>query len=223
MKKALLCLTFAYFTAASSHAALILVNFGTAASAPTGLPETWNNFSGTANGSNIPLNTSTNGSTGYTLTAGGGDATSGINTLYETTAVPPTNPTSPFTPTAVPLSAAFQTGARTFTLTGLDPALTYSISLYSYINRTDSRGTRFSINGTNVNLEPARIGAATSGAVAYFENISPTAGTITINVTSTAGNNWILNAMSVSYVPEPSTALLGLAGMGIFCACRRRA
>jgi hypothetical protein len=198
------------------EAANILVDFGPTSGNTTAVPETWNNFNGTAAASTMALWTSLNAPSGYTLTLN-----NAVSILNESALQLPTSPAAPFTLSTVTMDGFFTTGASSITLSGLNPSLGYTISLYSYIDRNTSRRTRYTIDGANIDVEPSRIGSETSGAVATFNNISPTAGSITINVSSLVASNWILNAMTVTEIPEPSMSLLFLSGVGLFCLRRR--
>lgn len=219
MKNPLIATLVAFTAACPLQAAIILVDFGPSSGNTTGTPDTWNNFNDAGAGANQALRTSTNAVSNYTLTFNGA-----VNHLNDDPApAAPTSPPAPFTPFSVTRDGIFTTATTTITLSGLEAGLTYSISLYSYVNRDSTRLTRFAIDGTNIDVEPARLAGATSGAVATFSNITPTAGSITITASSQASTNWILNAMSISYVPEPSSAILALSGAGLFCIRRRRA
>ncbi|WAC18483.1 PEP-CTERM sorting domain-containing protein [Luteolibacter sp. SL250] len=218
MKKTLAATLLACAASLPVQAAIILVDFGPSSGNTTGAADTWNNFNGTAAASSMALSTSTGTPSGYTLTLN-----NTVSPLNEPTGTQPTSPPAPFTLATVTTDGMFSTGTTTLTLSGLNSSLNYTISLFSYVNRDTSRQSRFSINGTNIDVEPSRIGAGTSGAVATFNNITPTAGDITISMSSLVANNWILNAMSVTEVPEPSAAVLVLSGAGLSCIRRRRA
>lgn len=139
----------------------------------------------------------------------------------------------------------FQAGdsAATVTITGLNPALDYDFQLFGTretANGTDTRWTRYSITGdAGSQIAWLQTSGAGSGSAAKpngnddtfatFSGISPTAGgTITLTFTGfttengATGTFGYLGAMSITAVPEPSTALLAGSMLGFALLRRRR-
>lgn len=218
MKKNLLLFVIA--TAAHASAASILIDFG---SVPTpGISPTWNNFTATADLSSLALSDSTGTATGYSITLSGGD----INSLSDNTTSPITNTYSPFTPATVIQDSVFQAGPRTFTLSGLNPSVAYSLTFYSYVDRNTTRNTRFDITGYSpLTLHPSGVPSSafdSGGEAGTISSVTPDSfGNIAITVTNLDAN-WILNGMEITYtIPEPSAALLFIFGLLPFVRRRR--
>ena len=208
MKKALLFC--AIISAAHATAASILIDFGPTAT--PGSSPTWNNFTSTTDASSLALSDSTGAPTNYTITLSDGD----INSLSDNT-TPPLTTYNPFTPATVQQDSIFQSSARTFTLSGLDPSVAYSLTFYSYVDRNTSRSTDFSIPGyAPLTLEPSGdpIASDSGGMVGTILSVTPdSSGNIAITVDNNAAN-WILNGMEITYtIPEPSAALLSIFGL----------
>lgn len=207
-------LLFSLLFASPLTAATILIDFGTAQT--SGQPQTWNNFTGTANGSSIPVLRDTTGvETPYALTLSGGSVSG--NSLNPTN---PTNTYNPFTPTTVIQDFLFIDDLRTFTLSGLTPGVLYDLTFFAYASDRTSRGTRFTIAGhTPLDLQPSNNVGGTpnpsGGQVGDILGVAPdSSGNIAIDVTSTVANNWILSGLAINYtIPEPSTALLSACGL----------
>jgi len=201
-------------------ATTILIDFGP--NATTGTPATWNNFSPSTTGaSSTSLVDSTNTATSYTF-AINGSITSPIIGDNNTDVARVNATASPFNITTVMSDAIYHNAQRTLTLSGLDPSVAYTIRFYSYVTRTDSRQTQFTINSASQVVEPA---SGTSGGVVTFSNIMPnSSGIINADVVRAAnniGNNWILSAVEITYtIPEPSAAML--SALGIIPLLRRR-
>ena len=116
-----------------------------------------------------------------------------------------------------------------FKLTGLDLGSTYSFSFYaSRTGVSDNRETGYTINGGNngfVGFNPAN---NVDGISTTVSGILPTAsGEITISLAPTANNNnanhfTYLGVMRVDAVPEPSSWLLALGGVGLLMVVNRR-
>lgn len=211
MKKTLIMLLAAV---ANAGASTILIDFGTTAT--TGTPSYWNNFSTLTNEASIPLFDTAGpgpGNTPYFLALSGGDI---LNVPDNPTTV--TTTYNPFTPANVLIDSVYQSSARTFTLSGLNPAVAYTITFFSYVNRDSPRDTVISIPGqTSMTLHPSgdpTAAYASGGDVGTFSSIVPGAGgTIPITFTNLHGN-WILNGMEITYtVPEPATAFLSVLGL----------
>lgn len=209
----------AFLGSAPVKATTLLIDFGPTAT--TGLPQTWNNFTGTVNGSSLTdLKDSSGASTLSNLTYTGSSALLTLNdnnttSIISTTAVP-------FNLTSVIVDSIYLATTGTFTLSGLNPALTYDLTFYAYVNRTGSRLSNYTVNGNTVSIQPASTETGGKGGTASLTGMAPTpSGDLVITIESGAGTNWILNGMQVIYVPEPSTALLSLVG-ATFLLRRRR-
>lgn len=196
------------------QAATIYVDFNT-----THAPSTtahWNPYSLTAN-IPISLNNSDNTPTVYTLSL------SGTIQPYSDTA--PSNPSLPY-PDGATRDGMYQNAQRTFTLSGLNPSLTYTLTLYGYANRGTSRETLVTIiGGDSDTYEPS--GGGNTGGHVTFSDISPTSGgEIVFTVepgpnADPANKNFILSALQIDYtIPEPATALL--SAFGLIPLLRRR-
>lgn len=210
MKKTLQLFSILALTSAA-NAATMLVDFG--ATPTPGTAPAWNNFTVRDAGTALALVDTTNVASGVTLT---------INSSFSLLAESPA-PGGSY-PSTVSQDAFFKDSNATMTLSGLNTSLTYNLTFFAYINRPDSRLTNISINGgTAVPLEPG-MGTITGNTIT-FSNVAPTpSGTIDIAYSRGAGvGNLIINALEITSVPEPSSAML----LGAFAICpllrRRRA
>ncbi len=239
MKKPLLpfVLAAAFLAPVVSSAATIYVDFGPSSSfvgllpgkgETTGLAETWNNFTDntTAGGATLALVNSTGATTGYSL------ATNGTFTILNEAANPTPSPYS----TLASGDAFYTANPRTLTLSGLNPSLTYSITIYGYANRTDSRLSNVTIGGITQSYQPAftfgpdgtnnTADDNKGGGSTTFSNLVPSAsGEIAIGLSSAISpvNNFILGTMEINYIPEPSHSLLTLSGAAFLLLRRRKA
>jgi len=129
--------------------------------------------------------------------------------------------------------AAFETGTGglSFTFAGLNTSLSYNVRVYSLISNQAGRTNIFTLtNGagteTVTNSNGTRWNAATLAAAnMVFNNVSPdNLGNIFLTVTDNDANHNVsfLNAVVLEVVPEPSTAMLLGAGMGMLLLKRRR-
>ena len=116
-----------------------------------------------------------------------------------------------------------------FKLTGLDLASTYSFTFYaSRTGVSDNRETGYTINGANSGFGAFNPANNIDTLSATVSGIAPTgAGEITISIAPTAANNnanhfTYLGVMQMAAVPEPSSWLLALSGVGILVLVRRR-
>ncbi|MBU0677345.1 MAG: PEP-CTERM sorting domain-containing protein [Verrucomicrobia bacterium] len=116
------------------------------------------------------------------------------------------------------------------TLSGLNNSYTYNVTFYGARVTTTIRDTTYSIGSSNVTIRTSGDNIASNGTDDWNDNttrtiagISPTSGSIDINLSATGGFGYI-NAMQIEEViPEPSTALLLLlGGTGILLRARRR-
>lgn len=91
-----------------------------------------------------------------------------------------------------------------FAFTGLDDMLTYNVELLSRVG--PARVARdVTIGGVTINIDP------NDGAVHAFNNLTPTSGTLTISFAGNIGTgeeSFQINALQLTAVPEPTTALL---------------
>lgn len=207
MKKTLHLLTFLAL-ASAANASTILVDFG--AVLTTGTTPTWNNFTDGTNGASLALVDTTNLASGVTLTIN-----SSFSLLDENAA-----PGGSY-PSTVSEDAFFRPGDGKMTLSGLNTSLTYNLTFFGYINRSDSRLTPITINGTTLQLEPGM--GTTTGNTVTFTNVAPSpTGTLVIDYSRGAGvGNMVVNALEITSVPEPSSAML-LGALAICPLLRRR-
>ena len=107
------------------------------------------------------------------------------------------------------------------TLSGLNTSLTYNLTFYGYIARADSRLTPITINGTTLQLEPGN--GTTTGNTVTFTNVAPSpTGTIVIDYSRGTGvGNMVVNALEITSVPEPTSAML-LGALAMAPLLRRR-
>ncbi|HVJ47234.1 MAG TPA: hypothetical protein VM511_12650 [Luteolibacter sp.] len=209
-------LILALFLASPLHAATVLIDFG--ATPTTGTSPTWNNFTNPAGGTSLTgLKDTAGNTTSMALTLNGTDAVGAVPD-NNTPAAP-----SPFNVSTVIVDSFFAPGTRTFTLSGLNTALTYDLTFYAYVNRTGTRLTNYTVNGNTVSIEPANTNLGGTGGVATLSSLVPDgSGNLTISVALGTGNtgNWIMNGLAINFVPEPSAALL--ASLGLIPLLRRR-
>lgn len=194
--------------ASGANAGTVLVDFGPVAT--TGTPQTWNSFTSITNGSILPLVD--------TLGTGSGISLALNHDFFGLNEDPA--PSGPYAGT-VTEDAFFGDDDRTMTLSGLNTNLTYNLTFYAYIARSDSRLTNITINGNTVSLQPGN-GTTTGNSVTLSNLVPSSSGTLKIDYTrGSAVANLIISAMEITSVPEPSsTALLG--AFGILPLLRRR-
>jgi len=195
--------------ASAANAATMLVDFG--AIVTPGTSPAWNNFTNGAAGTSLALVDTTNSASGATLT---------INNAFFLLDENPA-PSGSY-PSTVSEDAFFKDDNASMTLSGLNTSLTYNLTFFAYINRADSRLTNISINGgTAVPLQPGM--GTTTGNTITFTNVAPSpTGTIDIGYSRGAGvGNLIINALEITSVPEPSSAML-LGALAICPLLRRR-
>jgi hypothetical protein len=116
-----------------------------------------------------------------------------------------------------------------FKLTGLDLGSSYSFTFYaSRTGVSDNRETGYTINGGNSGFTAFNAANNVDGISATVPGIVPTgSGEITISLAPTANNNnanhfTYLGVMRVDVVPEPSSWLLALSGVGLLLLVNRR-
>jgi hypothetical protein len=212
------------------HATTILIDFGTTnVTTPTPItyvtPGNWNNLTSTSTSGNIPNLKDTDGNnTGIKIAVS--QAFDGVNTSH--TAGGGNVPT--LAPTTASVDAFYANGADEgqFTLTGLNPAYTYSFRFFASLFRasgdTASRTTAYTVGGQTVELNPLNNFETWSSSIS---GISPDLdGSLIVDVGHGTGNgsgNFLIGIMEITYtIPEPSSALL-LAPAGLLALRRRRA
>ncbi|TLD68246.1 PEP-CTERM sorting domain-containing protein [Phragmitibacter flavus] len=197
--------------AGSLNAATMLIDFGlgslsdtTGKGPTTGLAQTWNNYTDTSGATNLALVDTSNLSTAIILSTSGS-----FNVLNEAA-----NPIGAPYPNIAAGDAFFNNPARTLTFSGLDPLLTYNITVYGYANRSDSRLTNVNINGVIQSYEPSNTSTGNlDGGFVTFTGLVPNASNqIALTLTTSTGN-YILNVIELTSVPEPSRALLLTTGL----------
>src|SRR5690606_2170371 len=104
------------------------------------------------------------------------------------------------------------------TLSGLDDSLLYSFDFFGSRDTTNPRITTYTIGEDSVNLQVSGTDLGGPGihmntsTFATLSNISPVSGNIIITVTLDPeldpGSFGYINAMQVTAIPEPSSALL---------------
>lgn len=200
-------------------AATVLIDFGTTATnagkgPTTGQPQVWNNFTASTTASSLSLVDTLGASTGYTI------ASDGAFSLLNEAATPVSSPY----PNTAAGDAFYTTDERIFTFSGLDPLLTYHITVYGYANRSDSRLTNVTINSVMQSYQPANTGSGnTSGGSVTFSGLSANAeGIIDLKFTTGTSTNYILSVIELTAVPEPSRCFLFALGIGLIFSSRRR-
>ncbi|MBU0677344.1 MAG: PEP-CTERM sorting domain-containing protein, partial [Verrucomicrobia bacterium] len=125
------------------------------------------------------------------------------------------------------------------TLSGLNNLYAYSFVFYGSRVSTDDRWTTYTIGGNNQQLQTSGSPLTdnwNSDTVVSINNVFPSGGQITINLSSSTGasgsNYGYINAMQITEdedppeppasAPEPSTAMLLMAGGFLLKGLRRR-
>ena len=205
----------------NASAGVILVDIGNPALTTSGQPETWNNLTDHAVNGTVAggLLDTTGASTGYNLTI----TTSGFTGPASNSP----NGNQTITPTSASYDSFFGGGtASVLRLSGLNSSLTYSFTFFGSVFREDStnRNTDYTVGGQTVSLQTRNNAATWSNTIS---GISPDVnGNIDITIARGAGNtgsSYLINILKVESVPEPSHALLSLAGVSLMALRRRRA
>lgn len=249
----------------SSAATTFFVDFGIAAGntsngAPTANPTAgkyWNNVTSTAVATNIAGGTGTtlnnlitteNVATTVSLTLGAGWRSSGIQHGGLNAAAPALGDFNVLTATQdyyfVEAANGNSTTTSTITLTGLNPLMTYNLSMFGTRNATGAplvRGTRYSVTDVNgphstvLQVSGPNIGGTgyngNNSVIASLTGLVPSAsGTLTLSVSNvqnegiyTANQFGYLGILGISEVPEPgATALFGIGMAGMILRRRRQ-
>jgi len=205
----------------SVNAGVILVDIGSTTQTTSGQPEAWNNLTDYALNGTV---------------AGGLVDTTGANTTYQLTITtsgftgPAANDGSgnqTLTPTTASYDSFFGGGtASVLRLSNLDTSLTYSFTFFGSVFRNDStnRNTAYTVGSQTVSLQTRNNAATWSNTIS---GIAPDVnGNIDITIARGAGNtgsSYLINILKVESVPEPSHAVLSLAGVSLMTLRRRRA
>jgi hypothetical protein len=153
----------------------------------------------------------------FTLTAVGGDSvfTTGIasgNALNDSYAYIGAGVTV----------AATQVNSATLTLNGLTAGGLYNLIVYSKVGTipADNFPETFAVNGGTPQTPPGVF--ADLYNYTQFTNVTATGGTLTLNwiMTGSSSQNGILNGFQLQAVPEPSTILMLILGLGSLVGLR---
>lgn len=121
-----------------------------------------------------------------------------------------------------------------FELQGLNPAKTYNLTFFGSHKFSADDATVYSIFTDNTYtslVASASLNHQTPGSpwlhnrdtVAAFNGVSPQASNILyVQFVGSNGGDGYLNSLQITAVPEPSTLLLGTAGMALIFGLRRR-
>lgn len=192
--------------AATASATTVLIDFGDSASPTTGAADAWNNVTSSSAGlKSSNLVTSLGGSTNYGLniTVSGFSGSTDIN---QSTASP--TPASAYRDGFYGAFPGSGLGSSTILLTGLDPAVTYTFTFFGSVNRGETRASRYTIGGESVELEARNNVSTWSDPISAAPDSS---GNLEIVISRAAANtaqSYMLNAIKIDYIPEPSTAML---------------
>ncbi|WP_309399723.1 PEP-CTERM sorting domain-containing protein [Cerasicoccus maritimus] len=197
----------------------ILINYTNSSNTVTGQPETWNNYTGTPQGSSIANLVDINGSlTGISMETT--NAFAGVNSSGTTSA------SAPYPSTAT--GTSFYDANDQWTnpgdamgvleFSGLDVNKTYSFTLYASRITSEDRSTLYTLQGANSGSDTLNPSDNVTNTV-LISDIAPTAGgiitlTVTPGATNANSNDFIyLGVAEISAIPEPSTIALGMAGI----------
>jgi hypothetical protein len=203
-----------------ANAGVILVDVGNTTLTTSGQPEAWNNLTDFAlNGTVVGgLVDTTGANTGYNLTV----TTSGFIGYAANSA----NGNQTLTPTSASYDSFFGLAdPSVLRLSNLDTSLTYSFTFFGSVFRDDAinRNTAYTVGGQTVSLQTRNNAATWSDTIS---GISPDVnGNIDITLARGAGNagsSYLLNILKVESIPEPSHAVLSLAGVSLMALRRRR-
>jgi len=180
----------------------------------------WNNMTQYANGSqllNLVMTDNTPTSINLVGTSG---FSQGLNTGTRASSLYPANATYDnfFLQGAAPTAS--------FVLNGLDVNGTYDFTFYgSRINVSNNRETRYTASGLNTGFADLQVANNVDNTVSVLGIVPNATGEITISIERTVNNNsgfGYLTLMEMTVVPEPTTAMLLVAGSALLLLFRRR-
>jgi hypothetical protein len=232
----------------SASAADLLIDFGFTSGNPThgnptASPDTngnyWNNVTSTgvataiAGGTGLTLNnliSTTNVATGINLTLAGPWNSSGIDFGGLNQATPALGNFGIQTATQ---DYYFTNTPATVTISGLNPASTYNLSMFGSRNTTETRITQYTITDltgnhlTTLQTSGTNLGGAgyngNNSTIATLTAMQPNAlGVLTLTVQPTVSTFSYLGVLGISEVPEASSSLLVCMGSLGLLAMRRR-
>jgi len=230
---------------ATAHSAVMLADFGDAKSDPT--DANWNSGITVADSGTYNLIDTAGNPTGIDIAFSGGlsDSSSGSDHRGNRTEFPGWADSSQLSLQ----DRVWTNSAATMTLSGLNPAITYDLELFSsYASGSGGRGSAImtmtdangAVEGFNVFPDPdTSLGTSvnwvtniegTNGAegwIGWFGMTPNASGEITLDIAMGSDDinpRGALNAMQITAVPEPATyaALTGLLALGLVIWRRRR-
>lgn len=235
-------------THTASAAGMTLVDFGLVAGSPGGSPTTspdtngnyWNNVTSTvvagaiSGGTGTTLNNlvnTTNTATGINLTLSGPWNASGIGFGGLNQATPALGIFGIQTATQ---DYFYVNATCTVTISGLNPASLYDLSMFGSRDTTEVRVTNYTVvdltGSHSINLQTSGpgIGGGTyngnNSTIARLNAMQPNAsGILTLSVTNATSGFGYLGVLGINQVPEASSSLLvAISGLGLIGFRRRQ-
>jgi len=221
MKRYSLCLAALLGFSSLTFANTLLFDFGTEVTGTASLGGTWNELQtdtasgllfsdGTAaTGIGVDLTNASTSTTNQGLWGGGGDKS--------------------WVDEEVTRDYIWNGSEFTITLTGLNDAVAYDLSLVAVRNGGSNRIGTYTVQGLTTTDE---VSSSSYNAATAFTNqtilnwtaVNPTAGEIVITATPDSGDTVFVNALQVVAIPEPGTlglVLLSACTLGVFRLRRR--